>query len=452
LVAAKAKKKKEFWDGLRESGLQIRLRQKTVEEKRGGGKKAQNRTAMVVTEDVFYGRSIVKIPRHALLSLETAQPPELRKELNDFLFDKQTLAKTFNVTGEDNTHLLSLAYPLIAMNRDPSCVFRDWLDLVQEETLTVLELTKRQRKVLKGTTVEGAYAEMVRNRDLIKHTAGNLTFFRKEPVGRAEAGWALAVIMRHARVVHPHQDVRETRMPRMYLFPFEELLRVRLHPDPGVAISFQEEILLDGKREEEMVVQIARRDMPKGEEVFFWPGKLSNSEMVVRHGMKFDKNPVGIGRNITQPPNWAEAKGSKIRREYDKYNCSSLESFELRFSPLGSPSKTFVRCYRISWFLTNGWYSPALQNRRRDLDKWPPPKKYGKDDWLSWTQADQEVNRVILEYCRDMRARLKDSIDAALAKDFRRSKDPVDKLLWQVRGEESKTFKECMKQAQSIVV
>lgn len=451
-AAAGKSKREEYWENLKHHGLQIKLRNKVVEEKPTGSKKeAKNRTAMVVTEDVFYGRSIIKIPRHALISVETAEPKSLRQDLNSFLFDKKLLEKDFNVTGEDNLHLLSLAYPLIAMNRDPDSVFREWLDRLAGERLTVLELTKRQRAVLKGTTVEGAYKEMARNRDLIRNTAGNLTFFAKERVGQAEATWALAVIMRHARVVHPHQDVRETRHPRMYLFPFAELLDIQLHPDPGVAISFQEEIVLEnGKREEEVVVQIARKDMPKGEEVFLWPGRLSNSEMIVRHGLAFSKNPMGIGRNITQPPNWHENPASNIRKEYERYNCTSLESFELRFSPLGSPSRTFVRCYRVSWFLTNGWYSPALLSRRRELEKWPPPKKYGKDDWLAWTQADQEVNRVILEYCRDMRERLKDSIDAATAEEFRKSKDPVDKLLWQLRGEESKTFKECMNVAKSI--
>jgi len=198
------------------------------------------------------------------------------------------------------------------------------------------------------------------------------------------------------------------------------------------------------------VVQIARRDMPKGEEVFLWPGRLSNSEMVVRHGMSFQRNPIGIGRNITQPPNWNDNPSSKVRLEYEKYNCSTLEAFELRFSPLGTPSKSFVRCYRISWFLVNGWYSPGLQSRRRELDKWPPPKKYSKDDWLSWTQADAEVNRVILEYCRDMRGRLKDMLDSATAEDFRKSKDPLDKLIWKLRSEESKTFKECINAARAI--
>lgn len=201
-----------------------------------------------------------------------------------------------------------------------------------------------------------------------------------------------------------------------------------------------------------MVVQIARRDMPKGEEVFLWPGRLSNSEMIVRHGISFQSNPVGIGRNVTQPPNWDENPASKIRQEYDKYNCSSLESFELRFSTSGMPISSFVRCYRVSWFFTNGWYTPALLKRRRELDRWPPPQKYGKDDWLTWTQADQEVVRLIMDYCAMMREILKNTIDSDTADDFRKSKDPMDRLIWRLRSEESKTFKECFRRAKEIRV
>ena len=50
----------------------------------------------------------------------------------------------------------------------------------------------------------------------------------------------------------------------MYIFPLVELLQVALHPNPIVSIGFQEEIIIDGKREEDVVLQIARRDMPKG--------------------------------------------------------------------------------------------------------------------------------------------------------------------------------------------
>jgi len=299
--------------------------------------------------------------------------------------------------------------------------------------------------------VEGAFDEMAKSRDLIIDTSSNITYFRDWPMTLDEANWAVAVIMRHTRIVHPHQDVRETRHPRMYLFPLLELLNVQLHPDPNLGPTFQEEIILEnGNREEEMVLQIARRDMPKGEEVFLWPGRLSNSEMLVRHGEAFADNPIGIGRNASQPPNWSEHPQSKIRKEYEKFNCSSLESFELRVNVRGYPMRNFIRCYRVSWFLTNGWYTPGYASRIRELNKWPPPEKYKKEDWLAWTQADMEVNRAVLDYCKSMKERLKDTMDAETATYFRASKDPTDRLLWHLRGEESKTFKECITVANKI--
>jgi len=57
---------------------------------------------------------------------------------------------------------------------------------------------------------------------------------------------------------------------------------------------------------------------------------------------------------------------------------------------------------------------------------------------------------MILNYCQHMRQKLKDTIDSATAKDFRNSKDPMDRLLWHLRGEESTTFKECHVKAQKF--
>ena len=37
-----------------------------------------------------------------------------------------------------------------------------------------------------------------------------------------------------------------------------------------------------------------------------------------------------------------------------------------------------------------------------------------KPDWLSWTQADAEVNRAILDYCQSMKQQLKDSFSMGL--------------------------------------
>eukprot|EP00933_Yihiella_yeosuensis_P032568 TRINITY_DN2618_c6_g1_i1.p1 TRINITY_DN2618_c6_g1~~TRINITY_DN2618_c6_g1_i1.p1 ORF type:complete len:520 (+),score=90.68 TRINITY_DN2618_c6_g1_i1:68-1561(+) len=441
-------KAKSFWDEVKKRGLKLKIRKKIVEEKAQRGRPARNRTAMVLSDDVFYGRPIMKIPRAALLSIETAtHEKKLREQLEKFLFEdrsKKSISKKFNITHEEPKHLLSLAYPLIAEKRNPDSVFREWLDAAADEKLFALELSPRQRKVLIGTTVEGSYDEMAANRDFIIDSASNLTFFKKQPVTVEEATWAVAVIMRHSRIVHPHQDVREDRMPRMYIFPLVELLDVAMHPDSGTAITFQEEIIVEDHKEEEMVLQIARRDMPKGEEVFVWPGRLSNSEMTLRHGFGFPLNAIGIGRNITVPPGWSDDKENRYRQEYALYNCSSLEAFELRFSEKGYPMRAFVRCFRVSWFLANGWYSPSFKNRIHELNKWPPPKKYTKEDWLSWTQADAEVNRHILQYCKDMRQQLKDSMDSETAEDFRRSTDPIDKVLWHMRGEETRTFKACI--------
>merc|ERR1719326_213194 len=187
--------------------------------------------------------------------------------------------------------------------------------------------------------------------------------------------------------------------------------------------------------------------MAKGEEVYLWAGRLSNSEMLMRHNRTFRDNPTGIGRNVTQPPNWSPNPNVPIQKEYAKFNCSSLESFELRFSTKGWPMRAFIRCWRVSWFLANGWYNPGYAKKPgilRSLEKWPPPKKYDHDDWLAWTQADNQLNGVIRDYCEMMKAQLKDTMTAATAEYFRNSEDPTDKLIWQLRVEETKTFKECI--------
>eukprot|EP00928_Gymnodinium_smaydae_P011504 TRINITY_DN14236_c0_g2_i1.p1 TRINITY_DN14236_c0_g2~~TRINITY_DN14236_c0_g2_i1.p1 ORF type:complete len:508 (-),score=86.75 TRINITY_DN14236_c0_g2_i1:90-1613(-) len=445
-------KRKAFWKEMRSRGLQLnKLKRKTVEEKAQAGRPARTRPAMVLADDVFYGRPTMKVPRYALLSLETSLKKDLRTQCTRFLFEKKIPQKKFNISSEDSIHMLSLAYPLIAERRDPDSVFREWLDAADGVRLFVLQLSERQLRVLQGTTVEAAREEMERNRDMIFDTADNLSYFQEKPVTLEEADWALAIIMRHSRVVHPHQDVRDTRLPRMYLFPLLELLDVQLTVDANSGVSFQEEMMLgEGKREEEMVVHIARRDMAKGEEVFVWAGRLSNSEMIMRHGFAFEYNPIGIGRNVSIPPNWEDNPESKIRKELEKYNCSTMESFELRLSPKGHPMRNFVRCYRISWFIVNGWYNPGFDKRMYDLNQWPPPRKYTKPDWLAWTQADQEVNNAILHYCELMRERLKDTMDSATAQDFRSSTDEMDKLLWYLRSQEARTFKACIALAKEV--
>lgn len=439
-----SKTEKDFWSLMKENGFKHNLKRKTVQDGES------NRTVIVLRDDVFYGRAIIKIPRAALISIETARNSEFRHELQRFIFEDKVLEKKYNVTSENTQHLLSLAYPLIVESRDPDSVFRSWLDAVEDARMPVLELSQEQLRALANTTVDGTHEEMMNSVDVIERTASNISIFHGRPVTRLEAKWALAVIMRHARIVHPHQDVRDTRSPRMYLFPIKEMLDMRINPDYTKAITFQEEITLDGKREEEVVVQIARRDMAKGEEVFTFPGRLSNSEMAMRHGVTFSLNHVGIGRNITQPPNWNDNERSKVRKELNRYNCSSLDAFEMRFDTKGRPMRTFVRCFRVSWLLSNGWYSPAYRKRLLDLNRWPPPAKYKTEDWLAMTQVDQELNSNMLGYCKHARAQLKESIDISTAQDFRTSKDPLDQLVWNVRSEESKTFKACIKLAEEV--
>ena len=44
----------------------------------------------------------------------------------------------------------------------------------------------------------------------------------------------------------------------MYIFPLPELLDVAMHASPGVAISFQEDVIIDGKREQEWTSSTCR--------------------------------------------------------------------------------------------------------------------------------------------------------------------------------------------------
>merc|ERR1711879_981737 len=83
------------------------------------------------------------------------------------------------------------------------------------------------------------------------------------------------------------------------------------------------------------------------------------------------------------------------------------------------------------------------------LDKWPPPRKYAHEDWLTWTHADSTTNSALLQYCTEMRKRLSDHMTTEVADEFRASEDPTDRLLWALRNEESKTFKSCVSLANS---
>merc|ERR1711933_631348 len=95
--------------------------------------------------------------------------------------------------------------------------------------------------------------------------------------------------------------------------------------------------------------------------------------------------------------------------------------------------------------LAQGSYKAELfMDQIRLLDKWPPPLKWDHEEWLTWIQAGQAVNRVILEYCQNMKKQLKETLTASTAEEFRTSADPTDALLWRLRAEESKSFRECV--------
>lgn len=189
--------------------------------------------------------------------------------------------------------------------------------------------------------------------------------------------------------------------------------------------------------------------MIKGTPIAVWPGHLSNSELILRFGKSFNDTSIGIGRNASQPPNWTPNRDAPIAKEYAKYNCSSLESFEQRFSLKGKPSKSFVRCYRVSWFMANGWYSPLITERMALLDKWPPPKRYKHDDWLSWTQADLELNKVMQQYCAMMKDQL-DEQDFELHQELAASTDPQDQLIHELVQGERLAFGNCIDLAEKV--
>lgn len=72
----------------------------------------------------------------------------------------------------------------------------------------------------------------------------------------------------------------------------------------------------------------------------------------------------------------------------------------------GYPMRNFVRCYRVSWFITNGWYSPALKSRMRELNKWPPPEKYTSPGLKS-----RELLSRMMSLKLDLSYRCRDNLD-----------------------------------------
>lgn len=274
-------------------------------------------------------------------------------------------------------------------------------------------------------------------------------------VSYAEARWAVAVVLKHARTVWPAEENRDLHIP-MQIVPVEELLYANFHPDAGISITFQEERIVSDHSEHDVVLQVARRDMAKGEENFLWPGRFSNSDLLLRFNMTFQRNHIGIGDNATQLPSTLnsadDSQKTKAKRELARFNCSSVDDFELRFSVRGRPDKKLVRCWRVQWFMANGWYNPGLVKKIPTLlDKWPPPKKYDDSDlWLAMTQADNDFVNMLDTHCRWQRERLRNGIERRTLEKFKQSENEMDRRLFALRVEESQTWKNCVKHTTSV--
>ncbi|CAD7938568.1 unnamed protein product [Amoebophrya sp. A120] len=435
------------------------------------------REGITLTKDVFYGRAIIQVPRSkgflGVQNLNQTAHGTLRKQLlEEFAYDK------YNITSENARHVLQSSISLIAENRDPNSRFRKYLDLLQTENMLVFTLNDTQRKMLQGTTQEKTPEELSSLVELVHSAAGNFTLEPQagsdasevlgKPVTWREAQWAVSAILTRALTIWPPTEDRPSDHGedpatgdsiKMSLVPIPELLYANYHPDGGTAITFQEErIVIDGQ-DVDVVLQIARRDMGKGEENFLYPGRLSNSDLLLRYNLTFKKNHVGIGDNSTIPGSLAmsgddtrnmRSNKNKQRREFEKYNCTA-EDFELRFSPKGYPDRKFCRCWRVNHFMESGWYSPALVKKVHLLDKWPPPPAYTDEEmWLALTQADNQLNALFKQHCKWRRARLRNGIDRATLEAFKVSEDVIDQKLYKMRIEETKTFKHCEELANRI--
>ncbi|CAJ1393574.1 unnamed protein product [Effrenium voratum] len=298
-----------------------------------------------------------------------------------------------------------------------------WLAAVgTEEPPLALQLTQRQIDILAGTTVESLPQQAEQLRQALQELSGEES---------AEAAWSLGVVLR--RALHVHAEARRLELPMAL-----QLLRLRTHPDALQAPPLLDAVANISGQETQVLLRAAERDYRQGEEVFLWSGRHSDSELVLRGIRPWAKNPTGVGGKVSIPENWNPNPRTPSMKEFRKFNCTSQEAFEVRLSPKGWPMRSFVRCFRVAWFLLNDWYTPKVINQTHLLDKWPPPKKYSHDvtDWLGWTQADQATNSKIQQYCKAMKEKLRESITSVMAEDFRKSEDAVDKVLWRLRNEE----------------
>lgn len=320
----------------------------------------------------------------------------------------------------------------------------------KETPSLVFTLTPKQRQVLRGTSVEDAYNDMQQAVTSIMETVSNFTAFKQHPLDKEEAVWSASVILKHGKVVHPTQDLRESVMPRMYLLPHLSLMGAPMNPDPEISIVFQEEMVREKGKEEDMVLLIARKDMAKNETVHMWPGQLSDSELVLRHNITFKNNPIGMGSNISLPSDWNEDPTQmKSYKEFKKFNCSEVENFQIRISRNGKPNQDFVRCYRLAWFINHGWYHPGYgrPNMIAMLNQWPPPTRYTHTEWLAWTQADNALSARLTAHCEYMKQQLKSSVSDEIKQYFRTSTDGNDKAIWRLRQVENTAWNKCIAQA-----
>merc|ERR1712012_353010 len=158
-------------------------------------------------------------------------------------------------------------------------------------------------------------------------------------MGRDEAIVAFGVVLRHSvpvESVDPHK-------PRMVLVPLPELLHVLRHPNISMAAPLHM-VRSPTSQSKKTLALIARKDMVAGEEVLpLWLGRFSSSELALKRDTWYSHNPVGVGGRLQLPENWSPNRNTPHNREYRKYNCSSPEAFEMRFSPRGWPLRPFIR-------------------------------------------------------------------------------------------------------------
>ncbi|KAF4691541.1 hypothetical protein FOZ60_015269 [Perkinsus olseni] len=376
-----------------------------------------NGSHYVLSDDVFYGQAMLKIPAEDIVS--KVDDDKIREKLIGGLSD-------------DEAHLVETCFALVSA-RQGTCATKRicrWVETLNAaERILALSLTDVQRKAIAGTSVEGVSEEMAQ-RTLVADRIG-----RVRAGWRDHAEWAVSVLMKYSRVVHPDPSLRETELPKMLLLADPIVDAVPLHTSPRKGVTLQREIVQENGRLEDVVALVARQDMREGEEV---------------------------------PSNWNDSPESPVRKQYSKFNCTSESQFVIRISGRGKPDKDFIRCFRVGWFMTSGWFSPKLVHMRNHLERWPPPEEYlmvsmdERDIVASETYTLREIRMsgssffpifemerlerlVLTSHCTSVRERVRDNMNSLTAEYFRSSVDETDRKLWALRIEETKAAKNCLK-------